>query len=75
MVWSAGAVYVEFRDVPQRHCFSMSLSIFQYTLGQVQRSQIPTQSIFLYMNINFEEQLSEIDNVLQNGGFKLTLSA
>ena len=31
MVWSLGAVSVEFRDVRQRHCFSMLLSIL-YTL-------------------------------------------
>ena len=27
MIWSPGGVSVEFRDFPQRHCFSMLLSI------------------------------------------------
>ena len=32
MVWSPGAVSVEFRDVPQRHCFSVLLFILFNTL-------------------------------------------
>ena len=34
MVWSPGAVSVEFRDLPQRNCFPMVLSIFKYTTLQ-----------------------------------------
>ena len=30
MVWSPGVVAVAFRDVPQRHCFPMLLSILYY---------------------------------------------
>ena len=63
MVWSPSAVSVEFRDVPQRHGFSMLLSTLQYTLSQEQTSN------------KIEELLSEIDNVLQNGGLKFTMSA
>ena len=65
MVWSPGAVSVEFRDVPQRHCFSMLLSTFLYTLGQVHKVKYQLTIFFFFMNIKFNELLSKIGNVLQ----------
>mgnify|MGYP003690261097 CR=1 FL=1 len=36
MVWSPGAVSVEFRDVPQRRCFSMLIYIqFDELLSEI----------------------------------------
>ena len=75
MVWSPGAVSFELLDVPQRQIFPMLLFIFLYALGQIHRSQIPTLTIFFYMNIEFDKLLIEIDNVLQKGECKLSKSA
>ena len=54
MVWSPGTVSVEFRDVPQRH-FNTLLA--RYTEVKYQFKH------FFFMNIKFDEILSEIDNV------------
>ena len=60
--------------VPQRHCFSMVFSIFLYTLGQSKNSNTNLNNLFfLNINIKVDELLSEIDNVLQKGEFKLTM--
>ena len=74
MVWLPGTISVEFRDfhnVIVFPCYSLYFNTLwaKYTEVKYQHNQ------FFYMNINFEELLSEIENVLQNGGFKLTLSA
>ena len=76
MVWSPGAVSVEFRDVSQRHCFSLLLSLLLYTLNgpSTEKSNTNLNNLF-YMNIKSDEILSEIDNVLQNEEFNLTMSA
>ena len=65
MVWSPGAVAVEFRDVLQRHCFSMLLSILFNTFWQgTQKSNTNLNNIF-YTSFRFDKLLSEIDNVFQ----------
>ena len=55
MVWSPGAVAIEFRDVPQRYCFSMLFyTLLHFWLG--------TQKFFFfYMSFVFNELLSEIE--------------
>ena len=53
-----------FRDFPQRHRFSKTL-LAKYT----------NLNNRFYMNIKFDELLSEISNVLRKGEFKLTMSA
>ena len=63
MVWSPGAVAVEFRDVPQRHCFSMLLSLLYITLwlGTQKSNTILIKQSFtwiLNMNINFFVELT-----------------
>ena len=62
MVWSPGAVSIDFHDVPQRHCFSMLLSIITLWLGTMKSDAILIKQSF-YMNIRFEQLLSEIDHV------------
>ena len=47
MAWSAGAVAVEFPDVPQRHCFSILALYFDTLLGI--GTQKP-ESFFFYMS-------------------------
>ena len=56
MLWSPGAVAVEFRDVPQRHyfqCYSLHFITFYFI------------TLYYIMNIKFDQLLSEIDHVLQ----------
>ena len=74
MVWSP--VSVEFCDVPQRHCFPhVTLYILIHFRSSTQKSNTNLNNLFFYMNIKFDELLSEIDNVSQKGEFKLTMSA
>ena len=58
-----GAVSVEFRNVPQRHCFTMLLSILYFWLG-TQKSSTNLNNLF-FMNIKFNELFREI------GAFKI----
>ena len=51
MVWSPGAVSIDFHDVPQRHRFSMLLSILW--LGTQESNAILIKQSF-YMNIKFD---------------------
>ena len=56
MVWSPGAVSVEFRDVPQRHCFS----VFHTLLARYTEVKYKLNNLFFPMNIKFDELLSEM---------------
>ena len=53
-----------FRDFPQRHRFSKTL-LAKYT----------NLNKRFYMNIRIDELLTEINNGLRKGEFKLTMSA
>ena len=65
MVWSPGTVAVEFRDVPQRHFFfNVALYTLLHFLLGTQKSNTILNNLF-YMNIKFDQLLSEIDHVLQ----------
>ena len=64
MVWSPGAVSVEFRDVPKViafQCYSLYFNTLfaRYTEVKYQLKH------FFFMNIKFYGLLSEIGNVLQ----------
>ena len=59
MVWSPGAVACEFRNVPQRLCFSILFSILKYQLKQS-----------LCITIKFVEFTMDF----KNGEFNLTMS-
>ena len=74
MVWSTGAVSVEFRDVQQRHCFSVTFYTLIHFRLSTQKSNTNLNNHF-YMDIKFDELFSEIDNVLQKGELNLTMSA
>ena len=60
---------VAFHHVIVFPCYSLYFNTpwAKYTEVKYQHNQ------FFYMNINFEELLSEIENVLLKGGFKLTM--
>ena len=75
MVWSPGVVSVEFRDVPQRHCFPHVDLYISINFGSsTQKSNTNFNKLF-YINTKFDKLLSEIDHVLQKEEFKLTKSA
>ena len=65
MLWSPGALSVEFLDVPRRHLF---FSVILYTLTHfwlsAQKLNTNLNNLF-HMNIKFDELLGKIDNVLQ----------
>ena len=64
MVWSPGAVSVEFHDVPLRHCFQCFSLYFNTLLAKYTvQSNINLKNLF-YMNIKVK-LLSEDDNILQ----------
>ena len=48
MVWSPGAVSIEFRDVPQRHCFSKLLSYFNTLLAEYTEVKYQLKQSFLH---------------------------
>ena len=75
MVWSPGAVSVDFRDVP--HCIVFpcySSYILIHFRPSTQKLNTNLNNLF-YMNIKSDEMLSEIDNVLQKGEFNSTMLA
>ena len=65
MVWSPGAVSVEFRDVPQHFFFNVTLFTLLHIWLGTQKSNTNLNNLFI-MYIKFDELLSEIGNVLQN---------
>ena len=78
MEWSPGAVSVEFRDVPQRHCFSLLLSILQYTFGYTEgytevKYQLK-QSFFSWIS-NLTNCWVKLAMFYKKGEFNLTISA
>ena len=66
------------RWVPWRPTMSLFFIVTLYTLRhfwlKAQMSNTILNIIF-YINIKFDELLSEIDNVYKNGEFNLTMSA
>ena len=72
MEWSPDAVPVEFYDVPQRHCFSMLLSILYFNTLLAMYTEVKYQTFF-FINSKFDELMSEICNVLQKGELNLTV--
>ena len=66
------------RWVPWRSTTSLFSHVILYILihfrSSTQKSNTNFNNLF-YMNIKFDKPLSEIDNVLQKGKFKLTKSA
>ena len=66
------------RWVPWRSTTSLFCHVTLYILvhfrSSTQKSNTNFNNLF-YMNIKFDKLLSEIDNVLQKGEFKLTKSA
>ena len=63
IILSPGAIAIEFCDVPQRQCV--------YTLHTQKNTNL---NIFFYINIKFDGLLGEIDTVIQNVEFNLTMS-
>ena len=65
MVWSHGAVSVEFRDVPRRHCFQCYSLYFHTLLAKYTVQSNANLNNLFYMNIKVNKLLSEDDNILQ----------
>ena len=58
MVWSPGAVAVEFRDVPQRHCFQCYSLFFDTLLARYTEVKYQLKQYF-YTSFRFDKLLSE----------------
>ena len=66
MVWSPDVVAVQFRHIPQRHCFyTLNTLLARYT-----EVNATLNNLFLH-----NELVIENENVLRNGVFRLTMSA
>ena len=63
MVWSPGAVSVEFRDVLRRQRFSVLYSILKYTFLLSSQKSNTNLTNLVCMNIKVDEVLSKIDTV------------
>ena len=63
-ICSPGGVDVEFRFLPQRHCFTMLFSIQLHVIPfRLGTQKLNTKLNNFYMNIKFDELLREIDIV------------